>query len=191
MPADRHTFAFVVRKIVITGPESSGKTTLAKALAVHHDAGLVAEMARTYFAERPGTYAGYDEAELRSIAGLQVREEDRVVNNVARDGGGLVCCDTDLITIRIWGEEKFGRSDPWVVQQTMERPYDLWLLCRPDMPWEPDPLRENPNDRERLFEVYRSTLRTLEKPFIVLEGAHELRLRQAIAAIAQVRVIEG
>ncbi len=176
-------------KVVITGPESSGKTTLAEALAVHYRTSLVPEAARGYLetrAARTGT-TRYAEEDLLHIARLQTRTEDARAEHVARAGGHLLFCDTDLITIRIWGDEKFGRSDPWIRQQTASRPYGLWLLCAPDMPWMPDPLRENPHDRDRLFNVYERTLRELAKPYAIMRGPLHQRLASAIADIDRLR----
>ena len=93
-------------------------------------------------------------------------------------------CDTDMITVRIWSEEKYGRCDPWIMQQSEERHYDLWLLCKPDMPWQADPLRENPHDRDRLFGVYEGMLKWLEKPYVIMQGDREHRLADASKAIA-------
>ena len=170
-----------MRKIVITGAECSGKTTLAQALAVHFDAPWVPEMAREYLdgLERP-----YRESDLRAIGELQLRTEDET-KLAGQKETSLLICDTDLITIRIWGEEKYGRSDPWIVQQTEERPYDLWLVCNPDIPWEFDPQRENPHDRERLFAVYEKTLMELGKPYVIIEGGREERLKQAVLAVGR------
>lgn len=169
------------RRIVITGPESSGKTTLARALARLYSAPWVDEMARGYLANKDGHV--YVEADLLGIARLQLMEEDQRAAEAVENESPLLFCDTDLITIRIWGEEKYGRSDPWIMQQTESRRYDLWLLCAPDMPWEPDPLRENPHDRDRLFEMYERTLNQLAKPYAIVRGAHEERMRGAMKAI--------
>lgn len=168
-----------MRKVVVTGAECSGKSTLSEDLAKHYGVPWVPEMARQYL---DGIDRQYDEGDLLKIAELQLRTEDekQVVGSQATT---LLICDTDLITIRIWGEEKYGRSDPWVVQQTEKRPYDLWLLCRPDIPWVYDPQRENPHDRDRLFAVYEQTLKALGKPYVIIEGGREERLRQAKAAI--------
>jgi NadR type nicotinamide-nucleotide adenylyltransferase len=176
-----------VRKIVITGPESSGKTTLAGALAAHYGTPWVQEAARSYLEGRAGFGVdhGYVEADLLDIARLQLQQEDAHATDAGTGAPRALFCDTDLITIRIWGEEKFGRSDPWIVRQTEERPYDLWLLCTPEMPWEPDPLRENPYDRDRLFAVYERTLRRLRKPYAVMVGDREARLQAAVEAIAR------
>ncbi len=172
-----------MKKIVITGPECSGKSTLSQALAEYYGVPWVPEMARPYLEElgRP-----YDENDLLKIAELQLyTEEERAVK--VTGSKSLLVCDTDLITIRIWGEEKYGRSNPWIVQQTEERPYDLWLLCMPDIPWVYDPQRENPHDRDRLFEVYRKMLEQLEKPYAVISGEVDERLKQAVAAIGEMR----
>ena len=161
-------------KVVITGPESSGKTTLAMDLSAHFDVPWVPEQARPYLEARQGLYG---EADLLQIAQAQVAAED------LHGDTDLLICDTDLITIRIWGEEKYGRSDPWIVRATEERTYDHWLLCSPDMAWEPDPLRENPHDRERLFEVYRDLLTRLGRPFTIISGDPDERLRAAVTAV--------
>ena len=177
----------VLRKIVITGPESSGKTSLTEALAAHFGTAWVREMARPYLAARGGfgSVTGYVEEDLLHIARLQLQVEDSTAAAIGAHDPPLVFCDTDLITIRIWGEEKFGRSDPWIIQQTELRPYDLWLLCAPDMPWEPDPLREDPHDRDRLFEVYERTMQRLVKPYAIIRGPHAERMRSALDVIEQ------
>jgi len=170
-----------MQKIVVTGAECSGKTTLAEDLASHYDVPWVPEMARIFLEVlgRP-----YHEEDLSSIAELQLYTEDERAVKLTGSRSVLVC-DTDLITIRIWGEEKYGRSDPWIVHETKKRPYDLWLLCRPDIPWEFDPQRENPHDRDRLFAVYEKTLKALRKKYVIIEGSREERLQQAVAAIGR------
>lgn len=166
-----------MRRIAIVGPESSGKTTLAGMLVRHLGAAHVDEAARDYLSSlgRP-----YVEVDLLRIAHAQAAAEDAM----ASASPHLLLCDTDLITIRIWSEEKYGRCHPWILGQSEKRHYDLWLLCRPDIPWAPDPLRENPNDRDRLFDVYEGLLRRLAKPFRIIEGSAQERLRGALEAIA-------
>ncbi|MEO5585634.1 MAG: ATP-binding protein [Flavobacteriales bacterium] len=170
-----------MRKVVVTGAECSGKSTLSEDVAKHYGVLWVPEMARQYL---DGLDRQYCEGDLLKIAELQLHTEDE---KQAQSSGSasLLICDTDLVTIRIWGEEKYGRSDPWVVQQTEERSYDLWLLCRPDIPWVYDPQRENPHDRDRLFAVYEQTLKALGKPYVIIAGGREERLRQAKAAIGR------
>ena len=170
------------RKIVLTGPESSGKTTLALDLARRLVGGYVPEVAREYLSALGGPY---NEQDLIAVARMQLERENAVAATLPADG--LLFCDTDLITIRIWSEEKYGRCDPWIIERTEHRPYDLWLLCAPDMPWEPDPLRENPHDRDRLFDVYRAMLDRLKKPYAVMRGDRERRESDALMAIDRSR----
>ena len=165
-------------KIAIVGPESSGKTTLCQALAAHFAAPWVPEYAREYLEVRDGRYA---QADLLNIAAGQCAGEDRAM----QQGTPLVICDTDMVTIRIWSEEKFGGCDADLIALSEKRHYDHWLLCRPDLPWEPDPLRENPYDRDRLFAVYEEMLKQLGKPFTIIEGMRERRLEDAAGFIAK------
>ena len=96
-------------------------------------------------------------------------------------------CDTDLITVRIWSEEKFGRCDPWIMEQIIHRRYHHWLLCSPEgIVWEPDPLRENPHDRERLFQRHMDLLDALGKPYSVLRGDPQDRLHHALGIARKV-----
>jgi nicotinamide riboside kinase len=121
----------------------------------------------------------YVEKDLLTIAQGQVVAEERAVKGLPP----LVVCDTDLITLRIWSEEKYGRCHPWISQQTEQRVYDLWLLCKPDLPWEPDPLRENPDDRDRLFERHVDLLDEQGKPYVVIHGEGPLRTSLAIGVV--------
>lgn len=167
-----------MRRIVVTGPECSGKSVLSAALARHYGVHWVPEMARPFLEQLDRPYA---EADLRTIAELQLRAEEAC--RLQQPGASVLICDTDLVTIRIWGEEKFGRSDRWVVQHTEQRHYDLWLLCAPDIPWVYDPQRENPFDRDRLFEVYKDLLERSGKPFVRIHGESPQRLQLAVEAI--------
>ncbi len=163
-------------KIAVVGPECSGKTTLCAALAKHYHEMWVGEHARHYL-----THLGrrYEEHDLVKIARGQCGLEDDAIRGVTR----LQFCDTDMITIRIWSEEVFGHCAPELIALSEHRHYDHWLLCRPDIPWEADPLRENPHDRDRLFEVYEVVLKKLGKPYTIIEGEHDDRLRKSIATI--------
>jgi nicotinamide riboside kinase len=136
----------------------------------------VPEFARTYLEQHGSTY---EEKDLLTIAQGQVVAEERAVKGLPP----LVVCDTDLITLRIWSEEKYGRCHPWIAQQTEQRVYDLWLLCKPDLPWEPDPLRENPDDRDRLFERHVDLLDEQGKAYVVIHGDGPLRTSLAIGVV--------
>ena len=94
--------------------------------------------------------------------------------------------DTDILNIKIWGLEKFGRVHPEIERLVRTLKYDLRLLCRPDIPWEPDPLRENPHDRDRLFDVWERELRACGFPYVIIEGDHEARVQKAVDVVEAV-----
>ena len=167
-----------VRKIAILGPESSGKTTLAHALAARGSTWCVEEYARIHLEKLERSYV---EEDLLDIARAQAGQEDIIASLPVKVP--LMVCDTEMITMRIWSEEKFGRCHPWIIEQSKYRPYDLFLLCAPDIPWVADPLRENPHDRDRLFEVYMRMLDALKKPYVIISGDREKRVNAAAEAI--------
>ncbi len=163
-------------RIVLTGPESTGKTTLARRLAEHFRTVWVQEYAREYLQERPGPYSLED---LEIIARTQRARQE----GAARRANRLLFCDTDLLVIKIWAEYRFGTSPEWVEKRLRTHPPDLFLLCQPDLPWEPDPLRENPHDRPELFQRYHRTLLHLGTPFEIVHGEGEERLARAIRCV--------
>jgi len=147
-----------IQILVITGPESSGKTTLANKLHQNYGIPTIAEYARTYLTQKEGTYV-YEDLEL--IAKCQNIQE-----NQAHTKYPLILCDTDLVTIEIWSQEVFGKTINLPIPHTSKKHY---LLCKPDIPWEADQLRENPADRDRLFEVYEAYLTKNELSYTVLD----------------------
>lgn len=168
----------MTQRIVITGPESSGKTTLCRGLANHYSAPCTPEYAREYLSElrRP-----YREEDLLHIAQQQWQQQQMVTDS-------LVFCDTGLVVILIWSIVRYEQVHPWVVEKLRREPAALYLLSQPDIPWEPDPLRENPNDREALFTLYRQHLDDLQLPYRIVQGPQVRdRLMQAIAAVEEIR----
>ena len=163
-------------KIVCTGPESTGKTTLSQQLANHYECSWVAEYARGYL---EGLGSPYQETDLDIIAEGQIELE----NMMAGLGGDLVVCDTDLLTIKIWSQVKYGRCSDWLLEKYALRANDLYLLCGIDIPWEADPQRENPDDREKIYELYKNELVITRRPFIELSGDQVIRFRDAMAEI--------
>ncbi len=135
----------------MSGPESSGKSTLARQLAWALDGLYVAEAARTYLHQTDGAY---QEENLVDILQLQLQAEDRAA--VA----SFVICDTGPEVLQVWSEVKYGRVAEKIVRAGAMRSYDLTLLCAPDLPWRADPLRESPDrrERQRLFDRYREML---------------------------------
>ena len=144
--------------IVVTGPESSGKTSLVNRLKADFGIPIVPEFARGYL-ENKG--AKYDFNDLITIGKCQNIQENEAHNKFP-----LIVCDTDIITIDIWALEVFERPIDLPNFHTESKHY---LLCRPDIPWVADPLRENPDDRDRLFEVYKQYLEKMGLSFDVLD----------------------
>lgn len=161
-----------MQHLILTGPESSGKTTLARDLAGRLGTVWVPEFARPYVAHlgRP-----YQLADLQAIERGQAAWEQWY----APQANKVLVCDTDLTVLAVWRnvltEEPFGPPPPdsW-------RAGRRYLLCAPDFPWEPDPLREHPDQRDWLFEKYERLLAAWNLPFEVLRGTHEERLEAAI-----------
>lgn len=162
--------------IVITGPESSGKTTLACQLAKALSEPWTPEFAR-YYLEWLGR--SYKKEDLSTIGKGQKSWENwygaRAVQFAIRD--------TDWTVLKVWEQFRFGTDMFWRKGYGEPAAADLYLLCSPDLPWQPDPLREHPNHREELFEMYRTLLSETNARFEIIDGKESARLAQAIAAI--------
>ncbi|MEK6481453.1 ATP-binding protein [Catalinimonas sp. 4WD22] len=161
-------------KVIITGPEATGKSTLSQQLSDVFDEPWVPEYARDYINQlsRP-----YQESDLLEIAKGQVNRE----HEYAQQASQIYFCDTSLEVIKVWSEFKFKRCHPWIIEQQKKRKAGLYLLCAPDIPWTYDPQRENPDDREELFEIYQQEL--LGEQVKEIWGVEEKRLQNAVEAI--------
>lgn len=167
--------------LVLTGAESSGKTTLATALAAHFGAPLVPEYARSYLEGRASAAGDYSEADVLAIADGQRRAEA-----TARAAhAGLLVADTDLLVILIWLRERYGRVPAWIDAELQPRDDRAYVLAVPDMPWQPDPLREHPHARMRLHGLYREALEGRGLPFIEVAGGHAQRLAAVVDWLAR------
>ena len=157
-------------KVIITGPESSGKTTLCKALSKHFKVPFSYEYARKYLQAKKNKYTQTD---LIRIAKGQLESEKR-----------SRILDTDLITIKIWSNHKYGNCDKWILKQINKQKSEkrFYILCKPDIAWEEDVLRENPKDRMNLFEIYKKELKELRCKYYIIEG--ENRTINAIKKIS-------
>ena len=160
--------------MIITGPESSGKTTLARELAAELPGVWVGEYARYYLENLD---CSYREADLLEIAKGQLLWE----SFLAAAASSYLICDTSMLVIKVWSEYRYGRCHPWVEAQFLKSREALYLLCAPDIPWEPDPLRENPDDRQQLLTIYRQELEALGASFLLVQGPdREKRLEDAL-----------
>lgn len=165
-----------VKKILITGVESTGKSTLAVTLATYFNTVWVKEYARTYLNDLNRKYVLSD---LLKIAKGQIAAEDILLN----EANQYLFCDTGMLVLKIWSEYKFGQCDPFILKQLRERKYDLYILCSVgDVVWEDDPLRENPDLEERLelHEMYKKELKKLNVPYIEVSGSITERRQQII-----------
>jgi NadR type nicotinamide-nucleotide adenylyltransferase len=166
------------KRILILGPESTGKSTLAADLANHFGEPWVPEFAREYLEmiNRP-----YRFEDLIEIGKGQVALEDEL----AEEARNFLFCDTDLRVIHIWSEHRFGKSDEWVRDEIGRRKYDLILLTDTDLPWTPDSLREYPEleMRQYFFKKYLHMAEESGFPFMVVSGDQETRLQTAVVAL--------
>ena|SRR5688572_2081792 len=167
-------------KIAVTGPEASGKSYTSEYLARIFDGWVVPEFAREYlnYLDR-----AYNYQDVVNIAKGQMDVEQKVMADALKEHIDFVFFDSELINTRIWMDEKFGECEPFVLDAIQESDYDHYLLMKPDIEWEPDPLRENPYDRDRLFELHIQHLNFFQKSFTVIEGDRDQRLKMAIAVV--------
>ena len=171
---------YFIRRIALLGPESSGKSHLAKELAAHFNTKYVEEYGRTY-CERFGM--DLEPLDFAHIAGGQLYREDEM----ARQANRVLFCDTDLLVTQVWSEIYFkGHCQPWIMWANHLRRYDLFLLLKPDIPWKNDGLRAYEQQRSRMFERLLNELTARRLPHIVVSGDFEARTRQAIEAVEAV-----
>jgi len=151
-------------KIIISGPESSGKTYLAENLSKYYKIDYTNEYAREYLNTLDKKYSKED---LLKIAKIQLKNEKENSKN-----NSLSLLDTDLLTIKIWSDFKYNDCHNWILDKIQEQKNEnrFYLLCNPDITWIYDPLRENPNDREELFEIYKKEISKLDHPFYIICG---------------------
>jgi NadR type nicotinamide-nucleotide adenylyltransferase len=149
-----------VFRVGIIGPESTGKSTLANYLAHRYNGVLVPEYAREYMEKLAPTYE-YTYDDVVAIAKQQVEQLESLADD-------LQIFDTELIITKVWFLHKFGHCPEFVEQALRDFPMDVYLLCYPDMPWQPDPVRENPTIREYLFDWYEREIQTLDIPYYVI-----------------------
>ena len=166
-------------KIAIVGPECTGKSTLSASLAAHYQTLWVPEYARLYLNQ---LQSGYQQSDLLAIAKGQLQMEDVLL----KQGSKLIFCDTNLLVIKIWSQYKYNSVDQKLLELWRPQDYTHHLLNYIDVNWEYDPLRENPNNRAELFEIYRKELLSLNIPFTVIKGSELERLNQAIAVVDQI-----
>ncbi|MEP6927599.1 MAG: ATP-binding protein [Ginsengibacter sp.] len=202
----------IVKKFVVLGPESTGKSTLCSQLAEHYNTLWVAEYAREYL-EKNGTNYNYDD--LLTIAKGQIELEEegimyrvsgirkelssaKVENRTSNIGyqtssiptpgiSGLLFIDTDMYVMKVWCEYVFNKCHNWILNRIAERKYDGYLLCNTDLPWVKDNLREYPDveTRNRLYHFYKDIIVNQSVPWINISGNYRERLGKAVNFIEE------
>lgn len=168
-------------KVVLFGPESTGKTTLSQQLAEHYKTEWVPEYAREYLQEKwDREHKVCEPHDLLPIAQGQIKME----NALSEKANGVLVCDTDLLETKVYSEAYYlGYCDPLLKKYALENTYDLYLLTYIDVPWEADDLRDKPNEREQMFAYFKDALKRYDRNFVILTGNSQERLALAITHI--------
>ena len=168
--------------IVVTGPESTGKSTLCQQLAEHFHSEYITEYARNYVAERDYKYTYEDVEHIARYQHEYLRKkiEDIKCKPAESDEPYMLFVDTHLIITKVWFEKVYGREPEWIADAIKQSPVDLYLLCQPDTPWEYDPVRENPNIRPELYNRYKQLIEQHRFPYAEVSGLGESRLQCAL-----------
>lgn len=169
-----------MKKVVVIGPESTGKSTLSEQLAARFNTVWTPEYAREYIDKlnRP-----YEQSDLLEIARGQVARERQLMPQANQ----VLICDTDLYVIKVWSEHKYGNCAPEILEMLSVQHCDLYLLTYIDLPWEEDPQREYPDPEMRhyFYDLYRNIVYSTGIPWVDIRGSYEERTAKAVAAVEQ------
>ena len=174
-----------LKKIVVIGPESTGKSFLCEKLAAHYKTTWVKEYAREYLLQHG---SDYNFADLLSIAKGQLELETKGEADI--NTGTTLFIDTNMYVMKVWCEFVFNQTHNWILDKIVERPYDLYLLCNPDLPWVKDELREYPDliNRLKLYHIYRDAMINQKVPWVEIRGDYDQRFeiaREAVDSISR------
>jgi HTH-type transcriptional repressor of NAD biosynthesis genes len=171
-------------KVVLFGPESTGKTTLSRHLARYYNTVWTPEFARAYLQKKwNNERKTCEKKDLIPIAIGQIKME----NKLAKKADKLLICDTDLLETKVYSEEFYGGFvDKKLDKAASENQYDLYLLTYVDTPWEKDDLRDRPEQRLEMFNAFENALKKHKKNYIILKGDKETRLKTATEAIDKI-----
>jgi len=172
----------MLKKIVVIGPESTGKSVLCEKLALHYHTIWCPEYAREYLIMLGREY-NYDD--LLFIAQKQQELAEKYTADAAEKKYNSIFFDTDMHVMKVWSEVVYGKCHPWILEQAAAQDCDLYLLCKPDIPWIDDGLREYPDLKVRkdLYKIYQEVLSQQTKPWIEIGGNYEHRFQNAIVAV--------
>ena len=171
-----------MKRVVVTGSECTGKTTLAGDLARQFGTVCVAEYAREYLDRKVATTGlPLDERDVEPIARGQIVAEDRGAATAKR----LLVLDTDLVSTTVYARHYYGACPAWIDQAARDRRGDLYLLCDIDVPWVADSVRDRPHHREHIHALFVEALDTLGAPYVLIRGSWAARLTTAVAAVSE------
>jgi len=172
-------------RVVITGPECTGKSTLAAQLAAHYNTIHIPEYAREYIENlnRPYTYD-----DVVHIAERQIQEEAEFEGKANH----ILFYDTYLIITKVWLDVVYKRKPDWIDTVLLQKHIHLFLLCDIDIPWYPDKVRENGGAmRKKLFQIYQQEIKRFGFPYAVITGNGEKRLQNGIQAVETMVIIQN
>lgn len=172
----------MLKKIVIIGPESTGKSTLCEQLAAHYKTLWCPEYAREYLLKHGKKY---EYGDLLKIAKGQIALEEKFTAKMKATDSRLLFIDTNMYVMKVWCEFVFGKCQSYILDQISERKYDLYLLCNTDLPWVKDELREYPDieTRQKLFYIYKDIMNNQVVSWAEIGGGNEERLQKSITAV--------
>ncbi len=169
-----------VFKVVLFGPESTGKSTLCRQLAGYFQTVCNPEYMREYLEKKwqsgPQTV---DPEDMLPIAKGQIQKE----NELSRQARRILISDTDLLELAVYSEVYFGQADPILLEAALKNKYDLYFLTYIDVPWTPDPMRDKPGERPEMFDRFKQTLEKYRLPYVILKGNAQERLNIAVSII--------
>jgi NadR type nicotinamide-nucleotide adenylyltransferase len=173
-----------MKKVVVIGPESTGKSTLCEQLALYYQTCWCPEYAREYLLKLNAPYSFSD---LLQIAKGQLELEETLLPQARNN---IYIIDTEMYVMKVWCEVVFEQCHTWILKQIASRSYDLYLLCQTDLPWAKDELREYPDliMRQRLFKMYKDILINNGTPWAEVSGTNETRLQKAVEAVNRLQI---
>ena len=170
-------------KIAVTGPESTGKSSLSKIFREKHAAHVVPEFARLWLEDKPNYRYTFEDVEWMA------QEQFRLQSEAMHSSTKLVVCDTDFLVHRIWMDVVFGKCPKWIEAESERNAFDFTLLMDIDLAWEADPLREHPHLREELFFRYLNLLENSKRPFGIVNGHASERYQNSLTLLKEHSII--
>jgi NadR type nicotinamide-nucleotide adenylyltransferase len=165
-----------LKRVAVLGAESTGKTSLARSLALRFQTVWVPEYTREFMRV---THDEFQVSDIEKTVREQLAQEERLINNANQ----FIFIDSELIMAHVCCVDVFGKCPKWIEEEMSTHRYDLYLLTANDLPWMPDPARMNAQRRDYFFNWYKRELDSHQLPYEIVTGRYEARLLSAINAI--------